>query len=109
MKSTTLKSIGAVLAGFFAAFIVTVLTDVFLEKTGFMIREPFNANPTWLISLIVVYRTIYNVAGFYLAARLAPNRPMRHAMIIGIIGFVFSTIGTIVMWHIPPHWYPIAL
>jgi hypothetical protein len=30
-------------------------------------------------------------------------------MIGGVIGFVISTVGVIVMWDMPPHWYGIAL
>jgi hypothetical protein len=52
---------------------------------------------------------IYSVAGSYLAAGLAPDRPMRHAMILGIVGFAVSFVGTIVMWGTPPDWYPMSL
>jgi hypothetical protein len=35
-----------------------------------------------------LYRTLYGIAGAYLAARLAPNRPLMHALILGFLGFV---------------------
>ena len=109
MSKNTLKSIGAILVGFLAGAILSVVTDVILEKTGFMKMEPFDYNAWWIIVLVILYRCIYNTLGCYIAARLAPSRPMRHAMILGIIGLGLSIVGTIVMWDKPPHWYPIAL
>jgi len=105
----TLKSIGALVAGFATGAIPAVLTDRILEKSDLMIREPFEANPTWLIMLVILYRSVYSTTGSYVVARLAPNRPMRHVMILATIGFILGAIGTIVMWHVPPHWYPISL
>lgn len=109
MKKEILKSIGAVIAGFAAVVILSIITDSVLEKTGVMKTEPFDENPAWLIAIIVAYRTIYNGFGCYLAARLAPGKPMKHAIILGIIGFVLTIVGLIVMWHVPPRWYPVSL
>jgi hypothetical protein len=36
-----------------------------------------------LLLLATIYRTIYGVAGSYIATRLACNRPLLHAMILG--------------------------
>jgi len=63
--------------------------------------------------LATVYRTIYGIAGSYIAARLAPNRPMLHALVLGAIGLAVSIVGTAVTWNrgpaFGPHWYPLAL
>ncbi|HAZ01030.1 MAG TPA: hypothetical protein DCY97_02475 [Marinilabiliales bacterium] len=109
MKKETLKSIGAVIAGFAALAILSTITDSILQKAGIMKTEPFDENPVGLIAIIVAYRTIFNTLGCYLTARLAPSKPMKHAIILGIIGFVLTIVGMIVMWHLPPHWYPISL
>lgn len=109
MKKVTLKSIGAVIAGFAALAILSTITDSVLQKTGVMKTEPFDENPVWLIAIIVAYRTVFNTLGCYLAARLAPSKPMKHAIVLGIIGFVLTIVGLIVMWDIPPRWYPISL
>jgi len=109
MKPSILKSIGAILAGIAAGVILSTATDKIFESTGIMKTEPFDGNPTWLIMLVVAYRTIFNIAGSCLTARLAPGKPMKHVIILGVIGLVLSVAGTIVMWHIPPHWYPILL
>lgn len=109
MKKETLKSIGAVIAGFAALVILSMITDSVLEKTGVMKTQPFVENPVWLIVIIVLYRMVFNTLGCYLTARLAPNKPMKHAIILGIIGVVLTIVGLIAMWDIPPRWYPISL
>jgi hypothetical protein len=105
----TFKSIGAVTAGFAALAILSTMTDSVLEKTGVMKTHPFADNPGWLIAVVVLYRTVFNTFGCYLTARTAPNRPMRHAIILGLICVVLTTVGLVVMWDIPPRWYPISL
>lgn len=107
--NSTLKSIGAILAGFITLVILSIATDMILETTGLMQTNPFDANPWWLIVIVIIYRNVYSTAGCYLAARLAPNKPMRHAMILGSIGFVLTIVGAIAMWDVPPHWYPLTL
>src|SRR5207248_3755736 len=76
------RSIGAVLVGFFAVVILSLATDMVLHATGVF--------PPWgdpvssaLLLLATTYRTIYSVVGCYIAARLAPDRPMRHALALG--------------------------
>jgi hypothetical protein len=51
------------------------------------------------------------VLGSYITARLAPHAPMKHALILGGIGFVLSLAGAIGAsgMNLGPMWYPIAL
>jgi hypothetical protein len=53
------------------------------------------------------------VVGSYIIARLAPDRPMGHALVGGAVGLVLSIFGAVVTWHrgpaFGPHWYPVAL
>jgi len=72
-------------------------------------KQPFNLNFSYFIIFVIFYRSMYGTIGSFLTARLAPNRPMRHSMIGGLIGFVISIIGAIAMWDTPPHWYAISL
>lgn len=108
MSKNTLKSIGAILAGFVFVVIISVLTDLILENTGLM-KQPFDLNSSRFIIFVIFYRCFYGTIGSFLTAKLAPNRPMRHSMIGGSIGFVISMIGAIAMWDKPPHWYAISL
>ena len=52
---------------------------------------------------------LFGVIGGYVTARLAPARPVMHAMILGAIGTVLGIVGVSVMWAFGNHWYPIAL
>jgi hypothetical protein len=106
------RSIGAVVAGFVAVVILSLGTDVVLHATGVFppLGQPVSDA---LLLLATVYRTAFAIAGCYLTARLAPDRPMRHAMVGGVIGLVLSTVGAVVTWNkgpaFGPHWYPLAL
>src|SRR5260370_1196035 len=66
-----------------------------------------------LFLLATAYRIVYGVAGSYLIARLAPDRPMQHALVGGAIGLLVSIVGVLATWnHQPPlgpHWYSLAL
>ncbi len=106
------RSIGAVLAGLLAIFVLSLGTDAALHAAGVF--------PAWgqpmsdaLFLLATVYRTIYAIAGCYLTARLAPARPLRHALTLGVVGLVLSMAGAIATWNrgpaFGPHWYPLAL
>src|SRR5881628_928924 len=107
-----LRSVGAVLAGFIAIFVLSTVTDVVLHVTGVF--------PPWgqpmsdgLFLLATAYRVVFSIAGCYIAARLAPDRPMWHALALGVVGIVVSGVATVVTWNkgpaFGPHWYPIAL
>lgn len=107
-----LRSIGAVLAGMVVAIVLSIGTDLLMHAIGVLppLGQPAASGPLFLAT---VYRTIYSILGSYIAARLAPYRPMLHALGLGAIGFVVSVIGLAVTWNkeavFGPHWYPIAL
>ena len=106
------RSIGAIFAGLVLIFVLSLVTDVVMHATGIF--------PPWmqpmadsLFLVATAYRIIYSVLGCYLAARLAPNRPMQHALILGAIGVVLSAVGLVATWNkgpeFGPKWYPISL
>lgn len=110
--TTTLRSIGAVLAGVVAVIVLSLTTDVVLHASG--IYPPWfqpMADSLWVVAL--AYRIVYGVAGSYLAAWLAKSRPMLYAMIVGIIGFVLAIVGVAANWNkgpeYGPRWFAIAL
>ena len=105
----TVKSILAVLAGFILVVILSVATDAILEKTGIFPPPANGLYITWMLVVALVYRCVYTILGGYLTAVLAPDRPMRHGIILGIIGTVMACIGVVVGWDLSAHWYPIAL
>jgi multisubunit Na+/H+ antiporter MnhB subunit len=108
----TLRSVGAVLAGLIAIVIISIATDSAMHATG--VFPPFGEPMSdALFLLATAYRIVYSVAGCYIAARLAPDRPMRHALALGVVGVVVSSAGAVATWNLGPafgpHWYPLAL
>ena len=106
------RRIGAVLAGFVVGVILSLGTDIVLHATG--VFPPWGqamSDPLFLLA--TAYRIVYNIAACYIIARLAPDQPIRHALIGGAIGLVLSTVGAVVTWNkgpeFGPHWYPLAL
>lgn len=106
-----LKSVGAVLAGLLFIFITHSATDFLLESLGIFTPPTQRFNTTWMVVTAVIYRAAFSVAGCYLTAWLAPSKPMLHALILGGIGLVLSTVAAIVTipMDLGPAWYPIAL
>jgi hypothetical protein len=109
-----LRSIGAVLAGMVVGIALTLGTDQLLHIAG--VFPPWGQSMVGFdgaLLLATAYRVVYGVAGSYLIARLAPNRPMLHALVGGVIGFIVSIVGAIATWNggpaFGPHWYPLAL
>lgn len=110
--SDRVRSIGAIVAGFLVIVVLSVATDVVMHATG--IYPPwFQYMPDSLFLLATAYRAVYSVLGCYLTARLAPDRPMRHALILGVIGTLLSIVGAIATWNqgreFGPKWYPLTL
>lgn len=106
------RGLGAVLIGFVATAVLSLATDQLLHVLG--VYPPWGQpmHDPALNTLALGYRIVYSVLGGYLTARFAPHSPMRHAVILGIIGFVLATagaIGTITRYDLGPDWYPIAL
>jgi hypothetical protein len=111
MNKNSFKSIGSVFAGFVTVVILSVGTDLVLETSHiFPPQSDPKAYLTWMLVLALAYRSLYTVAGGYVTAKLAPDRPMRHAIILGFVGIAAGTLGVIVSWNFSPdHWYPISL
>ena len=105
-------SIKALLAGFVVVVALSLGTDAVMHATGVLppMGEPAGDIPM-LIALI--YRTVFGVLGSYVTARMAPQSPMKHALVVGAVGFVLATVGAVATWNagpgFGPHWYALAL
>jgi len=110
-----LRRIGAVLAGVLAVVILSIATDMAMHATG--VYPPWGEPMTdGLFLLATAYRSVYATAGSYIAARLAPDRPMQHALVIGVVGLAVSIVGAAATWNggsggpeLGPRWYSIAI
>ena len=106
------KSVFAGLAGFLAVVLLSLGTDQLFHSTGVFPPwgEPMS-EPLFLLA--TAYRLVYGILGSYIAARLAPNRPMFHALALGVIGLFASTAGAAATWDagpaFGPKWYPLTL
>ena len=111
-RPSILRSIAAVVAGIIVIFILSLGTDVLMHATG--VFPPWfqpMSTPLWIFAL--AYRTVYGVIGGYVTAWFARARPLAHALVLGIVGIVLSTIGTVSTWdkgpEFGPRWYPVSL
>ena len=105
------RSAAAIILGFVAVVALSLATDQL-----FHVLEVY---PPWgqpmhepgLNLLALSYRIVYAVAGGYIAARFAPTDPMRHAVVLGLIGTLLSIAGVIATLPLKfgPSWYPISL
>lgn len=104
------KSIWAVVAGVLFIIVVTSLVDIALHAAGVFPpwNQPIDDN---LALLATSYRIVIGVAGAWLTAKLAPHKPMKHAMILGFVGVALGLVGLLATWNagLGPRWYPIAL
>ena len=105
------RSAAAVFAGFLAVAVLSLGTDQILHVL--QIYPPWGA-PMWdpkLNLLALTYRIVYGVGGGYLTASLAPHRPMRHVVVLGILGTIAGAAGVIATWNLGfgPRWYPVAV
>lgn len=105
----TLKSIGAIFVGMLTVAILSIGTDFILEKTGVFPPQEQEVYIAWMLAVAFGYRSVYAILGGYITANLAPNRPLTHAVILGIIGTMASLAGIFMQWHLPNKWYPVAL
>lgn len=104
------RSILAVVAGILVGALLSLGTDEILHLA--------RVYPPWgermsdpLFGLATAYRVVFSVLGSWVIARLAPRRPMLHAMIAGAIGLVVSVAGAAATWNrdLGPHWYNVAV
>jgi hypothetical protein len=104
------KSIWAVAAGVLFIIVVTTLVDYVLHAVH--VFPPMNQRLSDPLALLATsYRVVISVAGAWLTARLAPNQPMKHALILGVVGTILGIVGVVATWNLDlgPRWYAIAL
>jgi drug/metabolite transporter (DMT)-like permease len=102
----------ALAAGLLVGVILSLGTDQILHVLK--IYPPWGQTMSdGLFLVATAYRVVYTILGSYVAARLAPDRPMWHAMVLGIVGLVVSIAGAVATWNIQPavgpHWYALLI
>jgi hypothetical protein len=106
-----LKSIGAVLAGLVFILVTHLGVDRVLEAAGIFPPHEQGLHTPWMLILATAYRVLLSIVGCYITARLAPSKPVAHALVLGSIGVVGSLAGlsVAISQNLSPAWYPIGL
>jgi hypothetical protein len=102
------RSLLAVAVGFMAGAALSFATDFALGLAGVLPPIVSGAWTSPQLLLAAAYRGGYSIFGCFLAARLAPDRPMRHALVLGWIGLALNLAGTVAIRGRGPAWYPIS-
>lgn len=101
-----LRSAAAVIAGFVFIGALAFGADALLRSLA---PDAFDAagrvNTVGILVFMQLYVGVFAVSGCYLAARLAPSRPMLHALVLGALGLLFNIMGSVAMWDTAPAWY----
>ncbi len=103
------RSIVAIVIGFVLIGALAVGADAAFHvlRPGYFTADGGTTTPVALL-IMLAYVFVFATLGCYITGRLAPNRPLRHAMILGVLGLVFNVVGTIRLWHTAPAWYHVA-
>jgi hypothetical protein len=104
------RSIWAVTAGIVANVVLSLGTDQLFHVLD--VYPPWGQRMTDnLFILALSYRLVYGAGSGYLTAWLAPRNPMKHAMILGVIGTALGLAGAIANGNadLGPAWYTYGL
>ncbi|HVG46347.1 MAG TPA: hypothetical protein VM890_16505 [Longimicrobium sp.] len=99
-----LRSIVAIVAGFLFIGALAFGTGAALQAAGVFPAPGEPLTDIGPILLETAFVAVYAIAGCWLAARLAPDRPMRHALILGLLGLAFNVMGAVAAWGQRPVW-----
>lgn len=110
--SSVMRSVWAIMAGFVVVVALSLGIDQILHTTG--IYPPWGERMSDAqFVLATAYRLMLGIGGSYLTARLAPAKPMQHALAGGLIGTFLAAAGAGATWNagpeFGPHWYPVGL
>ena len=105
-----MKSVWAVFAGVLFIIVVTTLVDMLLHAIG--VYPPMNQPLTDALAVLATaYRVVISIVGAWITAWLAPDKPLKHAIILGVVGTLLGTLGVVATWNLGlgPRWYPVLL
>jgi len=104
-----LRSILAIVVGFLVIGGLVGVTDLAMHS---VVPDRFAANggvtDPLLLMITELYVFVYAAFGCWLCARIAGRRPMFHALVLGVLGFIFNIVGTSMTWQLYPAWYHIV-
>jgi hypothetical protein len=103
------RSIWAVVAGFLFIVVLSLGADAIMHAVSPRLFDASGGTTNFtILCLSTVFVGVFATVGCYLTARLAPSHPMRHALVLGALGLIFSLIATMRMWNMSPAWYNVV-
>ena len=109
--SYSLRSVGAVFAGLALNAGLSLGLDAALRGAG--VLPPLGQPMSDALHLLPFgYRLLVSVACFYVTARLAPSRPLQHALALAGIALALTLATTVAAWSaasaVEPKWFQVA-
>jgi phage shock protein PspC (stress-responsive transcriptional regulator) len=100
------RSVVAIVVGFIAGAALSFGADAAVTR---VFANSLNAtggteDPT-LLTVLLVFGVIFLVLPAYVTALLAPNQPVRHALVFGVLTLGAVTIGKFANWSSTPAWH----
>lgn len=101
-----LRSTLAVVGGFLLIGALAFGTGT-LVQSAWPTRHAADGTPTTTEMMLVqlLYVGVYATLGCWAAARLAPSRPMLHALVVGVLGLALNVPSAILLRDRAPAWY----
>jgi hypothetical protein len=104
-----LHSLGAIVAGFALTIPFALGADAAMRA---FFPSAFDASggtrDTRMLLSMIAYSFAFGALGCFVAARLAPRRPLLHALVLGCIALLISLAATVSLWSTAPAWYHLA-
>jgi len=98
------RSILAIVAGFLVIGALAFGTGMALAAAGVFPPATEPITDVGLLLLETAFVAVYAIFGCWLAAFLAPSNPMRHALVLGVLGLAFNVMGTVMNAGLRPTW-----
>lgn len=108
MEKSTFRSIASVVAGILAIAFATKIVDAILYAMGVYAGNKLDDHMALVASS---HRFFFTIAGGWLTARIAPSKPMMHALILGAVVALLNVPAIAMTWNsdYAPHWYMLSL
>ena len=99
MKNNILKNTIAIISGLFIVLVFSGLTDYLLTLAKFYPDTTDMSQFTYTMLFVsIIYRLIFQIIGCYITGILS-TKPMLYSLVLGSIGTLIATIGTIANWN----------
>jgi len=100
------KSIMAIVVGFLVTGALAVGTTSLITsaRPGSFDANGVPTSPTMML-VNLAYVGVFAIFGCWLAGKLAPNRAMRHALIVGVLGLILNVGASIPLRNAAPAWF----